>query len=76
MGLSGPVPARVPAAVKDLVLATVDEAVAAGFSHTWACSLWQVSDSRVSTCGRGDQAVAGADTGGRATGDRYGTRYR
>ena len=28
-------------------LKTVDDAVAAGFSHTWACSLWQVSDSRV-----------------------------
>lgn len=47
MGLSGPVPARVPAEVKDLVLKTVDEAVAAGFAHTWACSLWRVSDSRV-----------------------------
>ena len=26
---------------------TVDEAVAAGFAHTWACSLWRVSDDRV-----------------------------
>ena len=25
----------------------VDDAVEAGFAHTWACSLWQVSDSRV-----------------------------
>jgi putative transposase len=41
------VPARVPAEVKELVLKTVDDAVAAGFAHTWACSLWQVSDQRV-----------------------------
>ena len=40
-------PARVPAEAKELVLKTVDEAVAAGFSHSWACALWQVSDSRV-----------------------------
>ena len=36
-----------PAEVKEAVLKTVDEAVAAGFAHTWACSLWQVSDDRV-----------------------------
>ncbi len=47
MGLSGPLPARVPAEVKELVLKTVDEAVAGGFVHGWACSLWQVSDDRV-----------------------------
>jgi hypothetical protein len=47
VGLSGPVPARVPAEVKELVLKTVDDAVAAGFAHTWVCSLWRVSDSRV-----------------------------
>lgn len=47
MGLSGPVPVRVPAEVKELVLKTVDDAVAAGFAHTWACSLWRVCDSRV-----------------------------
>jgi len=41
------VPARVPAEVKELVLKTVDNAVAAGFAHMWACALWQVSDSRV-----------------------------
>jgi transposase InsO family protein len=41
------VPARVPAEVKEAVLKTVDDAVAAGFAHTWASSLWQVSDSRV-----------------------------
>jgi Integrase core domain. len=29
------------------VLKTVDEAVAAGFAHRWACSLWPVSDDRV-----------------------------
>ena len=40
-------PARVPAEVKELVLKTVDDAVAAGFTHTWACALWQVSDARV-----------------------------
>lgn len=33
--------------MKELVLKTVDEAVAAGFSHRWATSLWQVSDDRV-----------------------------
>ena len=47
MGLIGPVPARAPADVKELVLTTVDDAVADGFTHTWACSLWQVSDDRV-----------------------------
>ena len=47
MGLSGPVPARVPAEVKALVLKTVDDGVAAGFGHRWVCSLWQVSDDRV-----------------------------
>jgi putative transposase len=47
LGLSGLAPARVPAEVKELVLKTVDDAVAAGFTHTWACSLWQVSDERV-----------------------------
>lgn len=40
-------PVRVPAEVKELVLKTVDDAVAAGFAHTWACSLWRVCDSRV-----------------------------
>lgn len=33
--------------MKELVLKTVDDAVAAGFAHGWACSLWQVSDDRV-----------------------------
>jgi transposase InsO family protein len=33
--------------VKDLVLKTVDDAVAAGFGHRWATGLWQVSDDRV-----------------------------
>jgi len=47
LGLNGPVPARVPAEVKELVLKTVDDAVAAGFSHTWATGIWQVSDDRV-----------------------------
>ncbi len=47
MGLSGPVPARVPAEVKELVLCTVDDAVAGGFAHRWATGLWQVSDDRV-----------------------------
>ena len=40
-------PARVPADVKEAVLKSVDDAVAAGFAHTWVCGLWQVSDSRV-----------------------------
>ncbi len=47
MGLIGALPARVPAEVKELVLKTVDEAVAEGFGHGWACSLWRVSDDRV-----------------------------
>ena len=47
MGLTGPVPARVPADVKELVLKTVDDAVADGFSHRWVCQLWEVSDDRV-----------------------------
>ncbi len=33
--------------MKELVLKTVDEAVAEGFVHAWACSLWGVSDDRV-----------------------------
>jgi hypothetical protein len=47
LGLSGPVPARVPADVKEAVLKSVDDAVAAGLAHTWVCGLWQVSDSRL-----------------------------
>ena len=47
MGLTGPLPARVPADVKELVIKTVDDAVAAGFTHSWACSLWPVGDDRV-----------------------------
>ncbi|MEI2827641.1 MAG: hypothetical protein V9F04_15540 [Dermatophilaceae bacterium] len=47
LGLSGPLPARVPAEVKELVLKTVDDAVAGGFAHSWACSIWMVSDDRV-----------------------------
>ncbi|MEW6473497.1 MAG: thiamine pyrophosphate-dependent enzyme [Actinomycetota bacterium] len=40
LGLTGPLPARLPADVKELVLKTVDEAVAAPLRHTWACGLW------------------------------------
>ena len=40
-------PARVPADVKEAVLKSVDDAVAAGLAHTWVCGLWQVSDSRL-----------------------------
>ncbi len=47
MGLSGPLPARVPAEVKELVLKSVDDAAAEGFTHSWVCALWQVSDDRV-----------------------------
>lgn len=47
MGLIGPVPARVPAEVKELVLKTVDDATAAGLAHRWATLLWDVSDDRV-----------------------------
>src|SRR6476646_5045870 len=47
LGLSGPVPARVPADVKEAVLKSVDDAVAAGLAHTWVCGLWQATDSRL-----------------------------
>ena len=47
MGLDGPVPARVSAEVKQLVIETVGKAVADGFTHRWATSLWGVSDDRV-----------------------------
>jgi putative transposase len=47
LGLNGPLPARVPAEVKELVLKTVDDAVADGFPQSWVCSLWQVCDDRV-----------------------------
>ena len=47
MGLNGPVPARVPADVKERVLKSVDDAVAAGLAHQWATALWQISDDRV-----------------------------
>jgi len=47
LGLNGPVPARVPAEVKELVLKTVDDATAAGFSHRWATRIWDISDDRV-----------------------------
>lgn len=30
-----------------MVLKTVDDAVAGGFAHSWACSIWMVSDDRV-----------------------------
>jgi putative transposase len=33
--------------VKELVLKTIDEAVADGVSQAWVCSLWGVSDDRV-----------------------------
>lgn len=45
--MSGPVSAGVPAEVKELVLGTVDGAVAAGFSHRWAAGVWQECDDRV-----------------------------
>ena len=47
MGLGGAVPARAGAEVKQLVLDTVDEAVAAGLAHRWATALWGVIDDRV-----------------------------
>ncbi|HSH62154.1 MAG TPA: hypothetical protein VK988_21400 [Acidimicrobiales bacterium] len=33
--------------MKELVLKSVDEAVAEGFAHSWVCALWGVSDDRV-----------------------------
>lgn len=47
MGLTGRLPARVPAELKELVLKSVDDAVAGGFTHSWVCALWQVGDDRV-----------------------------
>ena len=47
LGLSGPLPARVPGAVKEQILELVDDAVSGGASHRWACSLLGVSDDRV-----------------------------
>ena len=46
MGLNGAVPARVPAQTKELIVGLVDDAVRAGGSHRWACSLLGVSDDR------------------------------
>ena len=40
-------PARVPARTKELILELVDDAVRAGGSHRWACSLLGVCDDRV-----------------------------
>ena len=39
-------PARVPAQAKELIVGLVDDAVRAGGSHSWACSLLGVSDDR------------------------------
>ncbi len=47
LGLTDRLPARVPADTKEQILKTVDEAVTAGLSHTWACACWGVSDDRV-----------------------------
>ena len=47
MGLSGPLPARVPAGTKEQILELVDAATSAGAPHRWACSLLGVSDDRV-----------------------------
>jgi len=47
LGLTGPLAARVDAEVKEVVLKTVDEAAAAGLTHSWACAMWEVSDDRV-----------------------------
>ncbi len=47
LGLLGPLAPAGPGRGEGAVLKTVDDAVAAGFCHTWATSLWQVSDDRV-----------------------------
>ena len=47
LGLNAVVVARVPAEAKQLILATVDDAIAAGLAHRWATSLWGVSDDGV-----------------------------
>ena len=46
-GWSGPVPGAGPRRGQGSRPDSVDDAVAAGFAHRWACSLWQVSDCRV-----------------------------
>lgn len=52
LGLTGPLPARIPAEVEELVLEAVDHSVAAGCAHGWARSLWWVAHLRISasTC--------------------------
>lgn len=47
MGLSGPVPRRVPAEVKDELLGIVAECVAAGWTTQRACSVLEVDRRRV-----------------------------
>ena len=47
LDLSGPLPARVPGETKEAVLKLIDEAVAAGAPHAWACRLLGVPDDRV-----------------------------
>ena len=76
LGLSGRVPVRVPAEVKELVLKSVDDAVAAGFAHTWACALWQISDERVHRwrARRRDDRHPGRPGAGRAPGARVAAR--
>ncbi|MEX1092002.1 MAG: DDE-type integrase/transposase/recombinase, partial [Acidimicrobiia bacterium] len=44
---SGPVPARIDGDVKEGLLKLIDEAVAAGWAHSWACQVVGVSDVRV-----------------------------
>ncbi len=78
LGLSGPLPARVPADVKELVLKTVDDAVADGFPHGWVCSLWQVSDDRVHRwrARRRDVGHPRRSSSGREPGARHPARRR
>ena len=47
MGLSGPVPQRVPGDVKDKLLAIIDECVAAGWITERACAVLEVDRRRV-----------------------------
>jgi putative transposase len=47
LDLTGPLPARVPGETKEAVLKLIDEAVAAGAPHAWACRLLGVPDDRV-----------------------------
>jgi hypothetical protein len=46
LDLASPLPARIPSETKEAVLKLIDEAVAAGAPHAWACRLLGLPDDR------------------------------